>query len=327
MLNILLLFLISCNREIDSNKSSVQKLTSESEYSDPYDSNDSYVPSEEGDPVFTNLRDSVINYNLEEVKRLVELGHDINQEIIHYDKKVNNIVTFTIFTASNLNNIEEKKILYDITVYLIDNGANLDGALQIALEKNEFDFLKVILKKEPHRINEYLDEYTLLSYSIIFLDREIVNFLIKSGADIRDRGLNVGQLTPLENAIEYEKDDIVLILISKLEHFEIDSSKIERSDFVNFENIESFINIFYTKNGGEKLLYLLKGIRDGIFEEYKSSLDSEELSELMTKTEKEYKEGLYKYNKELSKQDEIIHKMELIVLKKQSDELFEKLFD
>ena len=144
-----------------------------------------------------NMKDAVANGNLEEIKKHVY--HDLNA--VHYFSHTNST---PITIAIKNDQIETLKLLLDL-------GANLSNSLAYAAYTGKVDMVDLLLARGAH-IEVMLDneETPPLIYAVKNQQLQVVEFLIKKGADVNTKSESLG--AALDVAINNNNEKIQKIL-------------------------------------------------------------------------------------------------------------------
>ena len=135
------------------------------------------IPDREVDRLSDNLMKSIEEKDLEEVKKLIEEGADVNYSRLIVVSRETPIV------------LASREGYVDIVKELINNGADINGVIEVTKISPIF-----IAASKGHI--------------------ECVELLLNHGVDINDRGTQYN-LTPLIGAIGDRRDDMIDFLISK----------------------------------------------------------------------------------------------------------------
>jgi len=157
----------------------------------------------------TPLHQAVLAGNLEEVKKLVSSGADVNA--LYIDEATPDEGTALLLAVKNDD--------HDIVAYLLENGANIEikdvnglTALHLAVVADRKDITELLLSKGANiKATDNSKRTTLHWASLATDDRELALLLIDHGAAVN--ALNLVGESPLHEAVTFGNVSAVEVLL------------------------------------------------------------------------------------------------------------------
>ena len=199
----------------------------------------------------TLLYYSVIFNNIEMVKFLLDKGADLKAKNnkLKYDYEIERASYYTKNITFRMDEVPENKVLEEYKDYTDNHGDK--SPLDLAKKNNLHDILEIFLEIEFHEnINKLIDGVSPLYKAIIDNDIELVQKLLKSGADIHlknsddwntykewDDYYEHQEKTPLYGAVNNNNLDILKLMslphsIADLLNYAIQEEKTEISIYL-----------------------------------------------------------------------------------------------